>query len=432
MRAALLVSYYFPPRFSVGGKRAYRFAKHLPRHGWKTTVLTAKAPESERLDPSFSDADLTSCDVRRDYLSAEELARMPKRAFGSDGTLEAPTEAWTPPAARTGLSRLRHELRPATVIGPDAAMIPALSGRIARLAKQSGAEVVFATGAPWEAVVAATLAATALRLPLVVEFRDPWSFGPVVSRHPAWARAAVGLVERAVLRAASALVVTTETTREEYARRVPHARIACIRSGYDDDFRVEPRPSEAPTFVHFGNCYGERSLAPFLRALAAVVRRKSLVPGEARILNLGRVARADLDLAAELGVAPFFEHRTVLPYAEGVGVVAGADLALLPSFGVEPWFIAGKLYDYLLAGTPILATSASPEIERILASTRLGWSHPSDDVEALARRMEEALDARAAGRPLAASDASVMSALTAGKASERLARLFDEVTLSRG
>lgn len=428
MKRALIVSYYFPPRFSIGGKRAYRFARYLPERGWQTTVLTAQPPPDERLDPSFSDQDLPSCDVRRDYLSPAELARMPRRTLGSDGTIEAPTEGWSRVSERKGFARLRAELRYVSVIGPDTRLIPAFAARIARLARSSGAHVIFASGAPWEAVIAGILAGKILSLPVVADFRDPWSFGPSMATRPTWARAAARLAESAALRGAAALTVTTETTRDEYARMYPWARVECVRTGFDAEMRVEPRRDQAVTLVHFGNCYGERSLAPFLRALAAVVRRRALAPGSIRLLNLGRVARGDLDLASALGVAPFFEHRTVLPYAEGIGLVAGADLALLPGFGVEPWFLPGKLYDYLLARVPVLAASTSPELGRILETTRLGWACSTDDIEAITGHIDAAVTARAAGQRLVDPDPDAIEALSARASAGELADLFDHVT----
>ncbi|WP_437490013.1 glycosyltransferase [Sorangium sp. So ce1014] len=433
MRRALLVSYYFPPRFSVGGKRAYRFAKFLPEHGWAATVLTARPPPGERLDTSFAEADLLpACDVRRDYLTDAELARMPRRALGSDGTVEAPTEAPRQVARQRGLARVAAELRYVPVIGPDAGRIPALAARIGRLAREVGAEVIFASGAPWATVLAGVLAGRAIGRPVVADFRDPWSFGPMRGMRPAWVRAAVALVERAAVGAAAAFTVTSEMTRDAYAARGIARRVASIRTGFDPDAAVAPRRDGAVTLVHFGNCYGERTLAPFVRALAAVARRRSLGPGAIRLLNLGRVAKSDLLLAEELGVSRLIEHRTVLPYAEGLGLVAGADLALLIGFGDEPYLLPGKLYDYLLARAPILAVSPSPEVARILEATRLGWTHAAGDAAAIERRVEDAVDARAAGRPLVEPDDEALSGLSARATAGALARLFEDVTARGG
>ena len=429
MRHALLVSYWFPPRFSVGGKRAAGFARHLPEHGYRTTVLTAAAPPDERLDPT-APAELPSCDVRRAYLSPEELARMERRVYGSDGTVPEPTRAWKRVADRRGFARVRAELRGATVIGPDTRLIPPVALRIARLAREIRPDLVFVTGPPWETALAGAAGARLAAVPLVLDLRDPWSYNPSAATRPAWARAIIRLLEQSMLRSASAIVATTCAIRDAYRPRAGATPLVCIRSGFEDH-PVVPRRDDAITLIHFGNCYGHRSLAAFLRALALVARRRGLGQGALRLLNLGRVAQEDLDLAAELGIADLFEHRTVLPYAEGISLVAGADLALLPSFGDEPYFIPGKLYDYLLARAPILAASASPDVAQILAATRLGWSHPGEDTEGLARRIEDAVDARAAGRRLVDPDPTSLASLTTRAATAELASLFDRVLSAR-
>jgi hypothetical protein len=227
--------------------------------------------------------------------------------------------------------------------------------------------------------------------------------------------------------------VTTESTRDRYAAMGAARRVECIRNGFDPAYAPAPSPRapDAPfTLVHFGNCYGERTLAPFLRALADVVDRRKLGPERVRLVNLGRVAEEDLALARSLGLEAFFTYRTVLPYAEGIAHVAEADLALLPSFGDEPWFLPGKLYDYLLARTPILAASTSRELAAILDRTRLGWTYPPGASEPVARRIEQAMDARASHTPLVAPDDAAIDAMSARATAAALAKLFEDVTRS--
>ena len=426
MRRALLVSYYFPPRFSIGGKRAHRFARYLPEHGVAATVLTARAPAWERLDPSLDNRGLAEGAVRRTLLSDVEVARIPRAAAGSDGTQDAPTPSWRPVSARSGWDRIRAELRFRPTLGSDASRIPLLAARVGRAARAASAEVIFATGAPWEIVIAGVLAGRALRLPVVVDFRDPWSFGPLASSRSAWTRALDARLERAVLRRAAALTVTSEATRAAYQRCPGAGRVECVRTGFDPNLEIRPTRDAAVTLVHFGNCYAGRRLEPFLRALAAVARRRALGPERLRLLNLGRRAADDVRLADELGVGAHFQHRTVVPYVEGLGVLAGADLALLEGYGEGTWYLPGKLYDYLRARTPILATGASDELAAILARTGLGWAHARDDQAGLERRIEDALEARQRGRPATVPVEAAIAALSARATAGELARVLED------
>ena len=423
MSHALIVSYYFPPSFSIGGKRAYGFAKHLARHGWTTTVLASGTHPDERVDTSHSDAEIEGCTVRREYFTPSEVK---KRARPPQGLSTSAAQQWVKVRDRHGFDRLRAELRIAPVIGADSGLIPFVAQRITRLARESGAQLIFVTCPPWEAAFAAAIAARVTRLPLVIDLRDPWSFNPGQDLQPSWTRAIVRTLEPRLMREASALVTTTNAVRDEYQRLVPGARVIAVRTGFDDK-PVEPQRDETITFIHFGNCYGDRNLGPFVQALATVVRKRGLTKETIRLLNLGRVAKDDIDLAAKLGISDLLQHQTVLPYAEGIARVAGADLALLPSFGAEPWFIPGKFYDYLRAKVPILAASAPAEVQTILASTGLGWCYAGEDTDALARRMEDAIDARKNDTRLIDPDLNALRALTVQSTVAELAALFDSL-----
>jgi len=428
LKKALIVSYFFPPRFSIGGKRAFRFARYLPENGWSTILLTAKAPATERLDPSFKDHDLPSCSIHRDYLSDRELLALSNKNLGSDGTVAAPTKMWNTPPVRFSWRWWVAELRVTPVIGPKVFRIPALARRIAALARTEHVDLIYATGSPWEAVVAATLAADSIKCPVIVDFRDPWSFGPNAINLPAWARLADEKIEAAVLRRAALLTVTTETTRDKYATLGHARRVECIRNGYDPALSIVPNPADVFTMVHFGNCYGRRSLGPFLRSVARLVSDGKIDRTNVRLLNLGRVSEEDLALAKELGIADSFQFQTVLPYDEGLAVVAGAHLALAPSFGDDPWFIPGKFYDYVATRTPILAISTSPELDGLVERSGLGWVHSATDVDGLARRIFAAWGARNRGQLLIEPNESVIESLSARNGAKKLAKIFEEVT----
>lgn len=429
MPHALLVSHFFPPRFNVGGKRFHRFARYLPEHGYTVSVITAAAPPGERLDPSLD----VSCPVFAEIPTPAEVAAMPPREYGSDGTLEAPTAPWTPaPEWRSLKQRLRAELRSVPLVGPGLDRVPAYAWRIARRARDVGADIIYATGAPWETIVAAALGAQAARLPLVVDFRDPWTFGLFQGRRPAWARAVDRRLERLVFRSASALTVTAEATRARYRPLAAPTSVETILTGYDPEIRPAPVRSDAVTLIHFGNCYAGRTLAPFLRALARAVLVRRLDPGEIRLVNLGRVAASDLALAAELGISAYFEHTTVVPYREGIDRLAGADLALLTGYAEVPWFLPGKLFDYALARVPVLAATRAPEIVRILDHTGLGFAHDAAAVEALSGRIVDAVEARRSGRRIAEPDEPRIEALSARATTGQVARVLDAALRGRG
>jgi Glycosyl transferase 4-like domain len=428
VKKALLVSYYFPPRFTIGGKRAFRFARYLPEFGWSTVVLTARGPVSEPLDPTFRDDELPECEIRRDYLNEAEVAKLQQVGYGSDGTIATPTKMWGMQPPRFSRQWWINETRLKPIIGPAIGDVPKIARRIVALAREIKPDILWATGSPWETVTAATLAARDLNVPFILDFRDPWSFGLGISASSAFVRTVNSAIESALLRRAAMFTVTSEATRDKYISLGKAKRIECIRNGYDPAVVVEPRRADRFTLVHFGNCYANRTLEPFLRAAARAIRDGLVDRNDFRILNLGRVAEVDLALAEELGIREQFEYRTVLPYEEGLAIVAGADLALLLAFGDEPWFIPGKLYDYVSVRTPMLCLSSSNELDDLVARTGIGWAYDASDIGAMAKCIGEAFAARKNGRKLGEPNQRVIESLSARNGAQRLAGLFDEVS----
>ena len=52
MNRLLMVSWLFPPHASIGAKRAWRFARHLPENGWAPPVLCRRHPPASVYDAS--------------------------------------------------------------------------------------------------------------------------------------------------------------------------------------------------------------------------------------------------------------------------------------------------------------------------------------------------------------------------------------------
>ena len=64
MKRVLLITYDFPPAGGSGVQRATKFAKFLPRYGWKPVVLTTREGRVVARDPSLL-ADVVDTEVHR-------------------------------------------------------------------------------------------------------------------------------------------------------------------------------------------------------------------------------------------------------------------------------------------------------------------------------------------------------------------------------
>jgi len=415
----LMISRYFPPLYDVGGKRAYRFALHLPDHGWQPIVLTAAGPSGHPVDPTPLHL-LPSVTVRHDYAPRW----WPHRRRGlADGTRPDPI----PPGTVGGMRRWLAA-QATLPFKRDVLLAPRTALRARRLARTTPIDMVFATAPPWAVLVHGLAASRATGAPLCLDLRDPWSLGFLHRDAAAWVRCVEWVAEARLITRADRVILTCEDLARAYRDRfagLSAQHFAVISNSFDASLRPPPQPRpERPTIVHFGNCYGPRSLAPVLRAIADLYRRGTA--RELRLLNLGRVLESDLRLAAQLGVGDCFEYRPMLPYAEGLRLLAGADLQLLFGYGDEMGFVPAKFFDYLLSGTPTLCISAPSELSRLVDETGSGRCAAPDDVRTIA----DVIAAAASRQPdagIARPDAAVIARFSAPSTTAQLVRVFEDV-----
>ncbi len=431
---ALLVSWLFPPHSSIGAKRAYRFARHLPTHGWNVTVLCGRAPPARFHDPTdWSVPD--GVRVEHDYdaawltsLANHADARAERARAVRRDSVPPPTAPRAPSLLERLAGRrmdLAHDLLPTETI---AVHLPHAIAAARRIAARDSAEVVWTTSYPYSAHLVGVSLRRTRGIPFVADLRDPWTLNFVHERKLPPARAAERALERLVFTHADRIVVTTEALADAYRVHYPSIaeRFVTIRNGFDP-VHLPPRdlPEDGPVrLVHFGHVYSERTLAPLLRSLARLLARNE-VRRDVVIENLGRLSDEDRATARALGLDANVRARDPLPYAEGLAYLRRAHALLLPAWGTErgSLLLPGKLYDYLLAGAPVLAVGQNPELAAILARTCTGVLVAPDDEAALDRALARAIE----GTLPFAPDHHAVAAFSAPFAAARLAQVFDEV-----
>jgi glycosyltransferase involved in cell wall biosynthesis len=266
--------------------------------------------------------------------------------------------------------------------------------------------------------------------PLVLDLRDPWTLNFLQHNRPSWVREVEARIEARLFSQAARVILTCASAAAAYRDRYPKfaEKIVAITNAFEPrELAHEPRYDRL-TLIHFGNCYGPRSLAPVLHAIARLRDQGRLDPRELVVRNLGRISRADLDLAASLGLADQLEHEVAAPYEQGLAALARADLLLLFSYGREQLFLPAKLFDYMAAGAPVLCVAPASELSDIVASTRIGRSCDPDDVDGCAEIIMAAAERRrCASEPLRDPSGAALEPYTARATTAALARLLDGV-----
>jgi len=445
----LLITYHFPPGGAAGALRWQKLAGFLAAEGWRLDVITL----DPSLLPSRDDARLADLPAGTRVFGVRPRTTLTGRIDAWRGRMRArragaagPRDAAPQPASATrpAESLEPHEysgryFRPATwrrawaawlIHRRDMAWADAAAEAGRELARSEKYRVVLSSGPPHLAHEAARRASVAAGAPLVVDYRDPWSFSrrlPESIASPLYLWLARRDESRVLKRAALVLANTPALARELTRQRKPR-RVETVMNGVDAESVPPPAAAGRFSVVYAGTIYLDRDPRPFFAAAGKFARAHGLGADQFRIELIGNVAQfggRDIgQLAEEQGLAPGL--------LDVVGYLSRADLfrhlaaaSVLLSLPQDSAFaIPSKVFEYMSfeAWLLVLADRGTPVAELLEGSGALVV--PPDDEGAIREALERCWRSREQGArpPRLAADARYSRA---GQAARLVAALRD-------
>jgi glycosyltransferase involved in cell wall biosynthesis len=406
----LFIAGDFPPLSHSGTLRSEAFASRLPDFGVDPVIFTSH-PDSAEQAPGVDSARLANW---KDDQRWEAVYRVPWRtAARSAGPWRTLLERL--PAANILAVQAERRRRISNLLGPAREAI-----------RRHNVQAIYASVMPSDTVLLATQLADEVGLPVIADFRDPWSYHPPLRyRHfvDFWLERRV---ERTTLAKCSRVIVNTRQAQKlmEEKLGVPRGKLRLIRNGYDErEFQNAPAPAAPREPAHFvilhagqlslgaaerpglrkrmKQCFGfdysplqivaaARSPAFVLRAVETLLERhpEAIEQLRIRLVGVSHADRCDAIRRFRFPQCLQIEPRT--DSAAAVEAMRRADLLLLLQF---QYFLNGrdycvaipaKLYSYLRSGRRILACVQPSEIAELVAEHGAGRVVPPDDVSAIA------------------------------------------------
>jgi glycosyltransferase involved in cell wall biosynthesis len=166
-----------------------------------------------------------------------------------------------------------------------------------------------------------------------------------------------------------------------------------IRNGVDeDDFLLEGDDIQPPDdrfrLTYVGSLYGDRDAAPVIDALGRLVRRGRIDPGRFELSIVGNVwlSSRPADDVLPIKVAGYVDRAAALRAMRGATVL----LFYAPE---STWAPSGKIFEYLVAGRPVLSVARRDNLAyQLVAELGAGAVATPSDPAGIERAVVELYD----------------------------------------
>jgi glycosyltransferase involved in cell wall biosynthesis len=398
-QTVLFLSYAFPPLASSGTFRVARFAKYLPEFGWRPVVVSARPSHAiyNEVDPSLArlippDIVVSGTAVLRPLVAARKWSRQLFPRPSANGIAAAPRRI--APGGRA--ARPLHDLLQVLLATPDRHVgwiLPAVSASLP-LIRRHRPRVIFSSGPPHSAHLAAIILKQLSGLPVVCDLRDPWARNPWDATGSLLQQRAQSLLERLCVRQADTVILNTENACREFVSCYAgqnHGEFTVIPNGYDPALtpslqyvsgcQASSGPGGRLRLCHCGSVYGNRSLLPLAKAAAKLKDTEHRF----ELRQVGPVA-ADGELRAYLDEHDLAQSILLdgeMPHDRALAKMAAANVLVVIQGGTGLQ-VPAKLFEMLPFRKPILALTGPGPTAEIVRNYDLGIVVDPDDHDAIA------------------------------------------------
>lgn len=432
-RRILLVAYRFPPQGGGGVQRPAKMVKAWCRRGARVGVLTASEGRVAASDHSLL-ADVPP-EVERAVVfdpSPWLVIRRLRRALPASGPARSLDRALVVAGGVVELASV-----PDTLSG----WLPSAVVAGFRLAKSIEPEVVVVTGPPFTAFVAGLILARLVGVPLVLDYRDPWTASYLPESARGARRLANPSLERAILARADGVVAAHRAVFRELRRSYPDALAAAgprlwAPNGFDESDFAPANPGPAAgtfTITYTGSFYAFRDPAPFFRALEGLLADGTLDERRVALRIAGGAEGRELSGLGERTARVTHRHGYV-PHADSVDLIRSSTVnwVLEGVTGGANDHSPGKLYEVLRAGRPVLLLcpeGVSTRLARAVGGCTI--RHPQD-VDGIRAALARLFAAWRDGEPLDTPDPSRLGFYERDRQGARVLRFIDRVVRASG
>ncbi len=391
----LLVSHHFPPDTAVGSKRAKRIAVWMNRLGWDVDVVAA-GPEFQFGNDQTLMKGLEGVHLRTTWaLNVRYFARVLANRKNSKQGGEDSHQINYSAVREGGRFRGIRELikRFLTIVEQPDQWIGWLPFAVWEGRRLRRPDVVVATLPAYTNALAGALLSRYWRVPLVIDYRDPWTAG-IKSDDLSFVKRIGRKLENFCLSSANRCVATTDGIAETVGvlagKNCSVVLNSCDLSSYES---AGIREFQRPTIVYTGSLYGSRNLDAIVDALERCKTEYGFTRESFRLLYMGPSASYLESKAVEKQVSDIVKIEGMQSHDKALAALKGATCNLLVVGSEHRIQIPAKLFEQIVSSKPLLVIChESCDVAKLLSRYRVGLVCSPNDQESIVNALIDIRD----------------------------------------
>ena len=379
LKEILFISYHFPPFSKILSIRAAEFTKRLVKNGYKIFVVSSKSNKNAHKDGEL---------LRKVKSPMIKNTKVFNLSFAKEG--------FQSNIKKTTLHFKLFKL----VLFLHWIPLSFLASR--RIIKKNNIKLIYVSAPPFFTLLLGYLLKFSCKIPLIIEYRDPWSYNPYLKETMTKSIENFYLkMEKSILKSADWIITISEGMKQFLLDNFPETRnkrIHAIPHGINiDDIEKITKRSNIPkeiTFTFTGNLYGLRDLEPLIRIVSTSHELGKLNNISLNINIFGRYDSKHLtSLFKKYDVYKYFHLGGFVPRDVCLEEVLNSSLALHVGENLNYPTLSFKILEYLSMRKKIVYIGREESYTaKFLEKYGLGITLPINDHDLGLKRFEELIE----------------------------------------
>lgn len=399
MKKVLIICYYWPPAGGPGVQRWLKFVKYFRDFQIEPVLFIPKNPHYPIIDESLSievpkDLEIIRHPIKEPYKYARLFSKKKTNKISS-GIIDEKK----PSVIEKLLLYARGNL-----FIPDARIgwvEPSVNFLQHYLSKNTDIETLITTGPPHSLHLIGLQLKKRIGIKWLADFRDPWT---TIHYHKSLRLSKIAQkkhekLEKKVLQAADAIVVTSPTTQRDF-QHLTNKPIELITNGFDNTETIPKSMDSKFSLTHIGSLLSNRNPEILWRVLSELIHEVKGFKEDLELKLVGLVAQEvkqsilQCGLSENLNLIGYVSHKEAISFQNSAQVLVLIEMNKTETSAIIP----GKLFEYLRSNRPILAFGPEgSDVKGILLETQAGDFFSYSEKDRLKNKIKDLYQAYKSG-----------------------------------